>query len=62
MKDELIDIPFVSPPIMRVILRILESHQEGDITIIDKAEVESIYVITKDSRIKDVSLLGEKDE
>lgn len=35
-EDNVIDIPFVSPSTMRMIIRIDESHEKDGITIIDK--------------------------
>ena len=41
---EILDIPFHTPPFMRMIVKILESHQVGDVTVVDKMEIEKIYI------------------
>jgi len=49
VKNETTHIPCADFPMMRIVLRILESHEKDGVTIIDKAEVEEIYVITENS-------------
>ena len=41
----IIDIPFVDPPFFRLCLRIDESHQEGNVTVVDKCEIYSVYIM-----------------
>ena len=49
MDEKRLDIPFVNPPMFRMIFKILESHEKDGITVIDKMEIERFYVVPPDS-------------
>ncbi len=47
-----IELPFVSRPMIRMILRVDESHEQDGVTVIDKAEIEEIFVVSRLSEVK----------
>jgi len=47
MKNNRIEVPFTTHPMIRMIIRVDESHDDDGVTIIDRCEIEEIFVSTK---------------